>query len=304
MVAAGADKTVRLFTLARGDGRPAAHAAQVGAIALSPDGTTLATGSDDKTVKLWDTATGAERRTLAGPTDAVGGLAFAPGGALVVAAADGKIRWYDPAGKELRARPTGRTFVLGAAADGGVVAVWTPADGGEKLVGFDRFPAGDGPAGLTADRQRPFTCAAVAADAGLGAVGGADGVVRVWDLRTGGRAGGDWKRSDRPLADVQFTPDGKTLLALDADGVVTVAAVAGRTTATTVTVAGAGGVVAAADRFAVYSPDGTVAAFTLAGKELRRWPLPGPVTAAGFAADGKTLAVGNADGTAYLLELP
>ncbi len=302
VVAAGADKTVRLFALPRGDGRPPAHAGRVTAVALSPDGTTLATGSADMTVKLWDTTSGAERAVLVGATDAVEAVGFAAGGEVVVAAANGRVRWYTPDGKELRSRPTHRTFALAVAADGTALTAWQ-LRGAEPAFGFDVLP----PAGVdkrVSDRGPPVTCAAVAAGARLAAAGGADGVVRLWNLTTGERAGTDWKVGDKALADLQLTPDGKTLLALDADGGVTVAAVEGRAVRATATLPGAGGLTATADRFAAYTPDGLVAAFTLDGKELRRWPLPGPVIAAGFAADGKTLAVGNADGTAYLLELP
>ena len=37
-------------------------------VAFTSDGKTLASGSDDKTVKLWDVATGQERATLKGHT--------------------------------------------------------------------------------------------------------------------------------------------------------------------------------------------------------------------------------------------
>ena len=56
------------------------HTSAVNAVAFSPDGKTLATASFDKTVKLWDVATGAERKTLEGHTDRVYSVAFSPDG--------------------------------------------------------------------------------------------------------------------------------------------------------------------------------------------------------------------------------
>jgi WD40 repeat protein len=72
---------------------PQGHTDSVLALAFTPDGRTLATGSDDKTVKLWDTATGQERLTLKGFKDAVRSLAFSPDGTLLAAGSwDGTVR--------------------------------------------------------------------------------------------------------------------------------------------------------------------------------------------------------------------
>ena len=44
----------------------AGHGKAVKSVAFSPDGRTALTGSDDRTARLWDTATGRELRRLAG----------------------------------------------------------------------------------------------------------------------------------------------------------------------------------------------------------------------------------------------
>lgn len=54
------------------------HASQVYAVAFSPDGAILASGSEDHTVKLWDVRTGREVKTLLGHTGGVQSVAFAP----------------------------------------------------------------------------------------------------------------------------------------------------------------------------------------------------------------------------------
>ena len=59
------------------------HTGDVTAVAYSPDGRALATASWDKTVKLWDAATGAERATLVGHSGVVSSVAFSPRGDLL-----------------------------------------------------------------------------------------------------------------------------------------------------------------------------------------------------------------------------
>src|SRR4051812_30915869 len=78
------------------------HTNVVYSVAFSPDGKTLASGSQDQTIKLWDVATGKEKATLKGHTSWVGSVAFGPGGKLLASAgATGEVKLWDVAkGKE------------------------------------------------------------------------------------------------------------------------------------------------------------------------------------------------------------
>ena len=64
------------------------HKGTVSAVAYSPDGSTIATGSWDMTVKLWDAATGRERTTFRWPIGRVYCLAYAPDGLRLAAGGD------------------------------------------------------------------------------------------------------------------------------------------------------------------------------------------------------------------------
>src|SRR5262249_15219667 len=108
----------------------AGHVGPVRCVAVAPDGQTLATGGNDRTVKLWDLNTGQERLTLEGHAGWVTSVAFAPDGkTLATGSVDQTVKlWEVAAGKELATlhghtvpvssvafAPDGRTLASGGA---------------------------------------------------------------------------------------------------------------------------------------------------------------------------------------------
>jgi eukaryotic-like serine/threonine-protein kinase len=71
------------------------HTDRISFIAFSPDGTRLATGSRDKTARVWDPATGKLLLTLTGPTSSVTKGIFISGDRLLASSFDRNLRAWD-----------------------------------------------------------------------------------------------------------------------------------------------------------------------------------------------------------------
>ncbi|GAA0247176.1 hypothetical protein GCM10010492_53500 [Saccharothrix mutabilis subsp. mutabilis] len=90
--------------------RRAGHTGQVLGIAFSPDGRRIATAGVDRSVLIWDSATGAVLKTLTGHAAAVNGVQFSPDGRLLATAShDQTVKLWDPATGTPLATLTGHT---------------------------------------------------------------------------------------------------------------------------------------------------------------------------------------------------
>ncbi len=183
--------------------------------AFSPDSRLLATTAPDKTIRLWDVATGMPVRTLTGHTEIVFQPIFSPDGATLLSGSlDGTARLWDVAtGATLRTflghtasvysnafTPDGRFAVTGG--KDGTVRLWdltAPAER-DTLLGATQFMYG---MAWSPDGKQLFA-------------GNADGTAQIWDVAT--QTVAHVLATDERIDSAAFSPDGSLLLTGAGDG--------------------------------------------------------------------------------------
>jgi WD40 repeat protein len=228
------------------------HTDTVTGAAFSPDGHEVATASADGTARVWDPGTTDELHLFARAEGPVWAAVVSPDGRLVLTVGeDARARIFAPDGQLLRVlihpgpvtgaafRPDGR-LAFTADADR-TLRVWRTADGtlvrkrgdvsaGPLAVSSDgRLLAAPAAGGAVAIRDSrtlapvrwlrrggPFTAASFSADGSQVVTAGADGLSRIWDLRSGSLVR-VLRGAQDALTDTEFSADGRLVVGASRD---------------------------------------------------------------------------------------
>ena len=280
------------------------HTVSVYSVAFSPDGQTLASGSYDKTIKLWDAKSGKEISTLKGHSDGVFSVAFSPDGqTLASGSRDNTIKLWDAkSGKEISTlkghshdafsvafSPDGQTLASGSLDN--TIKLWDAKSGKEistlKGHSHDAFSVAFSPDGQTL------------------ASGSADRTIKLWDAKSGKEIS-TFKGHKDWVSSVAFSPDGQSVASGSRDNTIKLwDAKSGKEISTLK--GHSDGVFSVA-----FSPDGQTLASGSLDNTIKLWDaksgkeistLKGhshDAFSVAFSPDGQTLASGSGDNTIKL----
>jgi len=276
------------------------HTGAISCLAFSPDGRTLATGSLDHSIRLWDLATRQRIATLQGNLTEVWSVAFTPDGqSLVSGAKDGGVKIWPThhvptddvlAGdwQPLAFSPEGRTLAALSREAGAVALFNLKTREPERQIPLETSRFGS-PAGVS-----------VSGDLKTMAEGLRDGEVKLWNLQT--REATTLRGLGGPVNLVALSPDGREL----------VTGGFGQPLRWWNLHAGTNTVLAEEAFRALFSADGSTLATFHRGDQVRFWDARSGVLRTNVALDppadrvealspdGRVLATGASDDAVYL----
>ncbi|MBI4512127.1 MAG: serine/threonine protein kinase [Deltaproteobacteria bacterium] len=290
LIAAGADGVARMWEVSNGkETALRGHGGAILALAVAPRGDLLATASEDRSIGLWDTATGSRLAMLVGHEGAVDDLAFsAKGDLLVSASADLTVRAWDVQGRKGRilTRHQGAISQVAVSPDGTCAASASI----DKTV--HACEVGTGRCKVISVPGEVYTVA-FAPGSRMMAYAGLDGTARLWSR--GNESTQQVLRGHRSaIYHVLFSPDGSFLATGSDDKAVRIWGVQPENSRV---FRGHEDDV----RHVVFSPGGAVLASSGRGSTVHAWGLTagdarafrghdGPVGPIHFSPDGNTLA--------------
>lgn len=280
------------------------HTDIVWSVAFSPNGQTLASGSQDKTVRLWNPNDGKLKRTLTGHRDAVNSVAFSPDGQTLASGSwDGTVRLWNPNNGNLKRTLTGHTdgisFVtfspdgntLASASGDRTIRLWNP-NNGKHIRTLEEHTNRVDSVTFSPDGQ---TLASASRDQNI----------HLWDPNNGNLKRTLIGHTDN-ISRMMFSPDGLTLASGSWDGTVWLWNPLNGKLKRTLT-GNVGGVASVA-----FSPDG--ATLLMSGRGISIWdmqageykkPLVRDITeflSVVFSPDGQMVASGSPDSKVRLWE--
>ncbi|KAJ8690991.1 hypothetical protein PTI98_010607 [Pleurotus ostreatus] len=279
----------------------------VTSVAFSPSGTKIVSGSYDKTIRIWDAATGQQvGDALTGHEDCVTSVAFSPDGAQIASGSyDKTIRIWDAAkGQQVGDALTGHEHWVNSVAfspDGAqivsgssdeTIRIWDAATGqqvGDALTGHEHW----------------VNSVAFSPDGAQIVSGSSDETIRIWDAATGQQVGDALTGHEHGVNSVAFSPDGTKIVSGSSDETIRIwDAATGQQVGDALT-GHEHGVNSVA-----FSPDGTKIVSGSSDETIRIWDaatgqqvgdaLTGHedcVTSVAFSPDGAQIASGSYDKT-------
>jgi len=277
------------------------HSSSVWSVVFSPDGKTLASGSSDNTIKLWDMATGKLLKTLAGHSSSVWSVVFSPDGKTLASGSNDKnIKLWDvTTGKPLKTltghsslvtsivfSPDGKTLTSGSSDN--TIKLWDVTTGK--------------PLKTLTGHTKEVRSVVFSPDGKTLASGSNDKTIKLWDVATGKQLKTLTGHSSS-VTSVVFSPDSKTLASGSYDSTIKLWEVT--TGKSLKNLAGHSSSVMSV----VFSPDGKTLASGSYDNTIKFWDVAtdkkltnltghsGAVWSMIFSPDGKTLASGSSDKT-------
>ncbi|WP_013322705.1 hypothetical protein [Gloeothece verrucosa] len=185
------------------------HNDSVTSVSFSPDGKILASGSWDKTIKLWDVQTGQEIRTLSGHNDSVYSVSFSGDGKILASGSrDKTIKLWDvQTGKEISTLSghNDSVYSVSFSPDGKILA----SGSGDKTIKLWDVQTGQEIRTLSGHNDSVYSVS-FSPDGKILASGSGYKTIKLWDVQTGQEIRTLSGHNDSVLS-VSFSGDGKIL---------------------------------------------------------------------------------------------